>query len=102
MTTVQTTLRGKYVCQHTAVNPFVFTPAVSQLLMYSWSWCVVILMATKGGGRRLTVHAELYVSCSDRKINTVRDAEERKASLFEVRELQSGAERQTNHPVSEI
>lgn len=38
---------------------------------------------------------------SDRIINNVRKAEERKVSLFEVRELQSGAERQMNHPVSE-
>ena len=52
-------------------------------------------------GRRYTVHAGLYASRSDRKINTVRGGEERKAGLFEVRELQSGAERQMSHPVSE-
>lgn len=52
-------------------------------------------------GRRYTVHAGLYVSRSDRKINTARGGEERKESLLEVRELQSGAERQVSHPVSE-
>lgn len=66
-----------------------------------WSWSIETFVTTQAGGRRYTVHARLYVSCSDRKINTARGGEERKVSLFEVRELQSGAERQMNHPVSE-
>ncbi len=69
--------------------------------MCAWSLSGVMLVTTQAESRRYTVHAGLYVSCSDRKINTVRGGEERKACLFEVTELQSGAERQMNHPVSE-
>lgn len=54
--------------------------------------CVAVVVAIQvaaAAGKGHTVHAEPHVSCSDRKINSVREGKERKASMFEVRELQS-------------
>lgn len=98
---------GKCASQHAPVNEYVFTPAVCVRLNLRSCLSVDVCLDLERSntrdnpGRRYTTHAGLYVSWSDRKINTVRGEEERKARLFEVRELQSGAERQMNHPVSE-
>lgn len=98
---------GKCARRRAAVNEYMFTPAVFVRLNLHSCLSVDVCLDLECSNtrdnpcRRYTVHAGLYASRSDRKINTVGGGEERKASLFEVRELRSEAERQTNRPVSE-
>ena len=73
---------------HAAVKEYVFTPAVCVRLNMRSCLSVDVCVDQQwsntrdkpGRRRRYTVHAGLYVSCSDRKINTAR-GEERKGSL---------------------